>query len=171
MLSLAQVCSPTAQAKATTAQVQRRKWKLLMSRFQRRIPCISTLIHGSSLKSCSIMNLRAHRVFRDVLLVCGTFATAANLSYSNNETLRFPLAFDALITPHELQMPYPLSTGLRMTRAGRPNLPDIISAITCVDFRLGSPIMIGASTAANHHSGSDVGDASPTLLRGFAASR
>jgi hypothetical protein len=27
LLSLAQVCSPTAQAKAATAQVQRRKWK------------------------------------------------------------------------------------------------------------------------------------------------
>jgi hypothetical protein len=33
------VCSPTPQGKAATAQVQRRKWKLLMSRFRRRIPC------------------------------------------------------------------------------------------------------------------------------------
>ena len=49
-------------------------------------------------------------------------ATAANLSYSNKETLRFPLAFDALITPHELQMPYPLGTGLGMTHAGRAEL-------------------------------------------------
>ena len=29
-----QVCSPTAQVEAATAQVQRRKWKLLMSRFR-----------------------------------------------------------------------------------------------------------------------------------------
>jgi hypothetical protein len=36
---LAQVCSPTAQAKAATAQVQRRKWKLLMLGFPRRIHC------------------------------------------------------------------------------------------------------------------------------------
>jgi hypothetical protein len=41
---------------------------------------------------------------------------------------------------------------------------DIISAITRVDFRLGSPIMIGASTAVNLHSGSDIGDASHSLL-------
>jgi hypothetical protein len=44
-----QVCSPTPQVEAATAQVQRRKWKLLMSRFRRRIVCftvgISTLAH------------------------------------------------------------------------------------------------------------------------------
>jgi hypothetical protein len=32
-------CSPAAQVEAATAQVQRQKWKLLMSRFRRRIPC------------------------------------------------------------------------------------------------------------------------------------
>jgi hypothetical protein len=45
----AQVCSPTAQVEAATAQVQRRIWKLLISRFRRRITCfttgISTLAH------------------------------------------------------------------------------------------------------------------------------
>jgi len=35
----AQAGSPTAQAKAATAQAQRRKWKMLMSRFRRRIGC------------------------------------------------------------------------------------------------------------------------------------
>ena len=34
-----QVCSPAAQVEAATAQGQRQKWKLLMSRFRRRIPC------------------------------------------------------------------------------------------------------------------------------------
>jgi len=32
--TIAQVCSSTAQARAATAQSQRRKWKLLMSRFR-----------------------------------------------------------------------------------------------------------------------------------------
>jgi hypothetical protein len=39
LLSLVQVGSPTAQAIAATAQVQRRKWKMLMSRFRLRIAC------------------------------------------------------------------------------------------------------------------------------------
>ena len=44
LLSLAQVCSPTAQAIAATAQVQRRKWKMFMSRFRRRNHCYITRI-------------------------------------------------------------------------------------------------------------------------------
>jgi hypothetical protein len=39
----AQPGSPTAQAIAATAQVQRRKWKLLMSRFRYRTACSSTV--------------------------------------------------------------------------------------------------------------------------------
>ncbi len=40
--SLARSGSPTAQAIAVTAQVQRRKWKLLMLRFWYRITCFTS---------------------------------------------------------------------------------------------------------------------------------
>jgi hypothetical protein len=44
LLSLAQVCSPMAQATAATVQVQRRKWKMFMSRFRRRNHCYITRV-------------------------------------------------------------------------------------------------------------------------------
>src|ERR1700722_20067193 len=66
LLSLTQVGSPTAQAMAATAQVQRRKWKMLMSRFRRRITCYTfyrdltparVLVSGLN----AVISLRMHR--------------------------------------------------------------------------------------------------------------
>src|SRR3981081_2371938 len=48
LTSLELTCSPTAQAKAATAQVQRRKWKMLMSRFRRRMSRFLGSCHNTS---------------------------------------------------------------------------------------------------------------------------
>jgi hypothetical protein len=53
LLGLAQVGSPTAQAIAATAQVQRRNWKMLMSRFRLRINCFRRVAPQAVAGTCT----------------------------------------------------------------------------------------------------------------------
>ena len=63
-----QVSSPTPQVEAATPQVQRRKWKLLMSRFRRRIPCNSSsavvMISKRLLTALNLTHMITTSVFR-----------------------------------------------------------------------------------------------------------
>jgi hypothetical protein len=61
----AQAGSPTAQAIAATAQGQRRKWKMLISRFRRRIPCFKIKCLAAWGRNLDQGHLRSHAMIAD----------------------------------------------------------------------------------------------------------